>query len=63
MKIVVVLTFEAPEPEDVVPILKAIDPPHLPHFANTVRVVIDPHASMLGAWLDGDEDALAGEEA
>lgn len=57
MKVLVALTFEANQPEDVVPILQAIDPPNLPHFAGLARVVVDPHASAIEQWLDGQEES------
>lgn len=56
MKMLLVLSFDVPTPEDIVPILKKINPPNLPHFANEVRAVIEPAASTVIEWLDEDED-------
>lgn len=52
-RLIVVLTFGIDEPEEIVKILKAIDPPHLPHFAGEVRVALDPYASHVIDYLEG----------
>jgi hypothetical protein len=36
----VALTFNVPSPDDVPEILKAIDPPSLPHFDGDARIVV-----------------------
>jgi hypothetical protein len=55
VRAIVVLTFDLPSPDDVVQVLKAIDPPHLPHFAGDARVAVDPEASAVLEWLDAEE--------
>lgn len=52
MKVLVVLTFEAPTPEAVVPILQKLDPPSLPFFGGQARIVVDPYATHIEEWLD-----------
>lgn len=47
-----VLTMDLPEPEKIVDVLDIINPPNLPHFAGTIRPVVDPSASELEKWLD-----------
>lgn len=53
MKVVLVLTFDVPTPEAIVPVLLKVDPPSVPHFAGTARIVLDPEASAVESWLDG----------
>jgi hypothetical protein len=48
----VVLAFDIEGPEDAPGILRAIDPPSLPMFDGTARVVPEPFALELVAWLD-----------
>lgn len=54
MKTLVVLTFDIPGPEAVPDVLTAINPPQLPHFAGQARIVVEPHATALTTWLDGE---------
>lgn len=53
MKALVVLTFDLPDPEAIVEVLEKVDPPQLPHFSGTARIVVDPEASAVEQWLDG----------
>ncbi len=55
MRAIVVLSFELPDPDAIVEVMKALDPPALPHFAGEARVAIDPVASQVCKWLDDDE--------
>lgn len=55
MKMLVVLTFDIDEPRQAADIIAAIDPPGLPHFAEEVRLTVDPWASHLEQWLDAEE--------
>lgn len=56
MKALVVLNFEVPDGEQgariLADIIARIDPPALPFFGRVARIVPDPHASELEAWLD-----------
>jgi hypothetical protein len=54
MRVLLVLTFDIPDPEDVVAVVRRIDPPSIPHFAGTVDVVVEPHATELIDWLNED---------
>jgi hypothetical protein len=62
MKALIVLTFNVPgdTPEEtaqeISQIITRIDPPSLPHFANNLRVTVDPWATTVERWLD-DEGA------
>ena len=64
MKMLAVLTFDAPTPEHVTAIVDAINPTKLPHFAGELLVAVDPAATVVTEYLaGGDEtasDALAG---
>lgn len=51
-KVLVVLTLDVPDPQDVARALLAIDPPRVPGFAGIARVVIEPEASIMEDWLD-----------
>lgn len=53
MKVVVVLSFDLPTVESIVPVLLKLDPPSLSHFAGTARIVTEPEASAVTSWLDG----------
>jgi len=55
MRVLYVVTCEIPSPDEVAEPLKAMDPPALPYFAGEVRVVIEPTATQVLRWLDGDE--------
>jgi hypothetical protein len=55
MKVLIVLEFDAPDPQSVPAILTAIDPPLLPGFSGAAHVVVEPHASALQAWLEADD--------
>lgn len=52
MKTLLVLTLELPEPEDIAAVLAHIDPPTIPHFTGTARIVVEPVASQLEDYLD-----------
>lgn len=52
MKLSIVLNFDVPTPEAAAEILLAIDPPKLPYFVDSTRVVPDPFATDLETWLD-----------
>jgi len=52
MKVLIVTEHEVQDPEDVPRILTAMNPPALPHFTGTARVVVDPEASVVTTWLD-----------
>lgn len=58
MKAIIVLSFEIDEdkPEQVLAILKALDPPQLPHFAGDARIAIAEVASSVLTYLDGADD-------
>lgn len=55
MKALIVLTVELPDPEAVVAVMKAVDPTSIPHFTGIARVVVDPHATAVEEWLDGED--------
>lgn len=57
MKALVVVSLNLPTPESVVEVLDALDAPRIPHFAGQVRVVVEPHATQVTDWLDGNEVA------
>lgn len=63
MKLLVALTFDVPNTDDVVAITDAIDPPSLPHFEGLVRYAADPVATLVTEYLDGSskpaDDPLA----
>lgn len=48
----VVLRFDVEQPEDAARVLSAIDPPRLPWFAGTARVVVGSDVADLERWLD-----------
>jgi len=52
MKVLVIFTFDIPEPEDIPVLLETIHPPSLPWFAGQVRIVVEPNATQLEKWLD-----------
>lgn len=54
MKLLVVLSFDIPNPEASADILKAIDPPKLPHFTGEARITVDPWAKAVERFLDED---------
>lgn len=56
MKAIVVLSFELAEPEQVVDILAAIDPPSLPNFTGQARIAVGSDALAVVTWLDGKPD-------
>lgn len=55
MKTNIVLEFDVPDPAAIVDVMKKLDPPSLPHFAGSARVVVEPHASRMIEWLDADD--------
>jgi len=56
VRVLYVVTCEIPSPAEVSEPIVAMNPPALPHFAGEVRVVVDPDAALLLAWLDGDAE-------
>lgn len=54
-KFVVLLSFHLKHPEDIALVMEKIDPVHLPYFAGTARIAIDPVATKVEEWLDADE--------
>lgn len=52
MQILIVLTFDVPAAERVTDVLSTLDPPRLPYFDGTARVVVGEHVDELTAWLD-----------
>lgn len=54
MKVLIVLSLEVPEPEEVATALLHIDPPSIPGFSGQARIVVDPHATTVEEWLDSD---------
>lgn len=52
MKFVITITLESDDADVLVEALKKIDPPGVPGFTGVVRVVPDPAATILEAWLD-----------
>lgn len=52
MRVLVVLSFELPVVPEITSVLAAIDPPRLPYFSGEARIVPDPVASAVEAWLD-----------
>lgn len=55
MKVIVVLSFDLQNPEDIVQVVKAINPPSLPYFAGEARITNDPWASTVTDWLDAED--------
>lgn len=55
MKALIILSMEFEEPETIAEALKAIDPPQVPGFNGTARVVLDPEAGVIEQWLDAGE--------
>jgi hypothetical protein len=53
MKCLIVLSVDLPEPEEVVGVLKQIDPPTIPYFSGEVRVVVGTAVDETIAFLDG----------
>lgn len=56
MRTLIVVTCDLPEPEDAAEVVRHLDPPSIPHFAGEVRVVVEPHATAVIEWLEGDDD-------
>ncbi len=56
MKMLVVLTFDVPDPSVAPLILTTIDPPRIPHFAGEARITVDPYATTVERWLDEADD-------
>lgn len=54
---IVVLSFKV-EPEQIVDVLHAIDPPHLPHFAGQARIAVGTDAAAVIDWLEDRTDTL-----
>lgn len=52
MKILIALSFDVPDPESVAKILHVIDPPKIPYFDNTVRVVVGTDVDDTIKFLD-----------
>ena len=59
MRAIVVLEFDLPSPDDLAEVVKAIDPPRLPHFSGTAHVAIQESAAAVVDYLTGDKDTLA----
>lgn len=38
--LMVVISFQVDDPDNVIPILESIDPKNLPYFSNVVRIVV-----------------------
>jgi hypothetical protein len=55
MKVIVVLTFDLSQPEQIADVLDALNPPGLPFFAGQARIALDPVASAVTDWLDAPE--------
>jgi len=55
VRVLYVIECNLPAAIDVAEPIKAMRPPTIPYFAGAVRVVIDPEASALVAWLDESE--------
>lgn len=59
MQILIVLAFDVPAAERVVDVLAALDPPAIPYFDGTARVVVGEHVDTLTQWLDEKEPPTA----
>lgn len=57
MKMLLLLDLDITYPEDSARVLKHIDPPSIPHFDGSVRFAVEPAASTVKAYLDGETDA------
>jgi hypothetical protein len=51
-RLIVVLSFDVPEPDDIAEVLTAINPPSLPHFAGQARISVEPVSRQVETWLD-----------
>jgi hypothetical protein len=52
--VLVVVSFNVPEPEDVPKIIEALNPPSLPMFAGNVRIVVGTDVAEVVQFLDKD---------
>lgn len=52
IKVIVVLSFEVPDPEVMPQILSALNPPSVPYFSGSARIAIGPEAKYVETWLD-----------
>lgn len=52
MKLLLVLTFELDEPENVVDVIRNMNLASLPGFSGEGRIVVDPEATRIEKWLD-----------
>lgn len=51
-KAFVCILLDIPDPDAVVDVVKAIDPPNIPHFAGNVAFVVEePYVTELHKWL------------
>lgn len=60
MKVIIVLSFEVPGPEDVASILHTINPPKLPFFTGEARIAVGRNATTVIEWLDDEEETRSG---
>jgi len=64
MKVLYIVTCEIPSTDQVAEPLVVINPRalcsscRLPYFAGEVRVVVEPQATEVLRWLDGDAEVL-----
>ena len=58
MRAIVVLEFDLPSPDDLAEVVKAIDPPRLPHIGGEVHVAIRESAAAVVDYLRGDRGTL-----
>ena len=52
MKVLIALTFDINEPEEVPDILKQLNPESISAFKHQARIVLDPYASTVEQFLD-----------
>ena len=52
--VLVVLSFQLDDPDDIIQVLENINPPHLPYFRGEVRVVVGTDATDTIQFLDGE---------
>lgn len=54
MKAIVVISLDLPSADDMADVMEHLDPPKIPHFDRQVRIAVEPVATQVVAWLDGD---------
>jgi hypothetical protein len=58
MNVIVVISLNMPDPQQIAEVLEHIDPPHIPHFAGQVRVAVGSDAQRIVNWLEGTIEEL-----